>query len=85
MKDRREIRLLPSNPKKYKVEDDVVLDVSIKNVKKISIKVYVLNLEKHLLGDSCNYLIDDEIQLSFLNPTAQDEYENRSSNPFEVI
>jgi hypothetical protein len=59
MKDRKEIRLLPSNPKKYRVEDDVKLDISIKNVKKVHIKVYVLNLEKHLLGDSSNCIIDD--------------------------
>jgi hypothetical protein len=63
----------------------VKLDISIKNVKKVQIKVYILNLEKHLLGDSCNYTIDDEVELSFLIPTAQDCFENASINPFEVI
>lgn len=59
MRDKKEIRLLPTNPKKFKVEDPVVLDVAIKNVKSITIKVYVLNLEKHLLGEACNTIIDD--------------------------
>ncbi len=44
MKDKKEIRILDSNPKKYKINDDVVLDVDIKNVKGINIKVYELNL-----------------------------------------
>lgn len=59
MKDKKQIRILASNPKKFKVQDDVKLDVSIKNVKTINIKVYELNLEKHLLGESANYSIDD--------------------------
>jgi hypothetical protein len=44
MKDRKEIRLLSTNSKIFKIEDDVKLEVSIKNVKSINIKVYVLNL-----------------------------------------
>lgn len=59
MKDRKEIKLHSTNSKKFSVEDDVVLDVSIKNIKRINIKVYQLNLEKHLLGETCNYNLND--------------------------
>lgn len=85
MKDRKEIKLHSTNAKKFGVQDDVILDVSIKNVKRINIKVYVLNLEKHLLGESCNYNLNDEIELSFLIPTAEKIYESSTSNPFEIV
>lgn len=84
MRDKKEIRLLPTNPKKFKVDEPVKLEVAIKNVKNINIKVYVLNLEKHLLGEACNTIIDDEVDLAFLLPTSQQKYENSATNPFKI-
>lgn len=37
------------NKKSYKVSDDVILKVKVKNLKKIKVKIYEINLEKHYL------------------------------------
>lgn len=59
------------------------LEVSIKNVKTIQVKVYELNLQKDKLISHA--ILDDEVNLSFLTPTHKEEYETGISNPFQVI
>jgi hypothetical protein len=50
----------------------VELEVSIKNVKTIQVKVYELNLQKDKLISHA--ILDDEVNLSFLTPTHKEEY-----------
>jgi hypothetical protein len=44
LKDKKEITLSSYNKKKYRAQEAVELEVSIKNVKTIQVKVYELNL-----------------------------------------
>lgn len=44
LRNKREIKLKDSNKKIYAINDPVALQVSLKNVSKIEIKVYEINL-----------------------------------------
>ena len=47
--DSKSITLIDKNKNKFKVDEDVVLTVKVKNVRDIKVKIYELNLEKHYL------------------------------------
>lgn len=52
IKDRREITLLPTNKKRFGVNDKVTLEVRLKNIKKITKKIYTIDNEKQLLQNN---------------------------------
>ena len=56
---------------------------TIKNVKKIHIKIYEVNLGKHLVV-SRNYVINEDSNLAFLKPTKEEIYEHKFINPYAV-
>jgi hypothetical protein len=82
MRAKKEITLLGENKLKHSVNDQVELLVSIKNIKRISIKIYEINLKKYYLENQA--AIQDEVDLSFLIPTHQDYYDSALSNPFQL-
>lgn len=43
IKDRREITLLPTNKRRFGVNDKVTLEVKLKNIKKITKKIYTID------------------------------------------
>ena len=75
LKNKKEITFKSSNKCNYKVGDKVELQVSIKNVKRIHIKVYEFSLEKTNLLDQKGSLSDD-VNLEFLKPTSEEIYEH---------
>ena len=83
IKEKSEIKILPSNPRRHRVQDDVELKVHLKNVKNIDVKIYEMNLQKNNLEDG-RPLINDEIDLSFLKPASQFSQVNPVTNPFQV-
>jgi len=60
----------------------VKLEVSIKNVETITIKIYELNLQKHML--TTHAALDDELNLSYLIPTYQEVISHTVTNPYKV-
>jgi hypothetical protein len=44
IKERREITFNPSNRKNYSANDKVALEIKVKNVKKLTKKIYTINL-----------------------------------------
>lgn len=54
LRERREITLLPSNRKQYSAGEEVVLQVRLKNVKKLTKKIYLIDMEKQLLQNRSN-------------------------------
>lgn len=49
LRDKKKISILSKNKKIFKVDEDVVLTVRVKNVKSIRVKIFELNLEKSYL------------------------------------
>jgi hypothetical protein len=49
LKDKKKVSILAKNKKIFKVDEDVVLTIRVKNVKNIRVKIYELNLEKSYL------------------------------------
>ena len=82
MRHKKLITLLDSNRKEYKVEEQVQLEVELKNIRKIVIKVYEINLRKYYLEGQTS--IDDQVDLSFLIPTHQQVYEHVPATPFQL-
>lgn len=83
MRSKKLITLLDSNRKEYKVEEQVQLEVELKNIRKIVIKVYEINLRKYYLEGQTS--IDDQVDLSFLIPTHQQVYEHVPTTPFQLF
>jgi hypothetical protein len=77
IKERREITFNPSNRKNYSANDKVTLEIKVKNVKKLTKKIYTINLEKQLLQNRRN--IDDDINLKFLVPEFQEEIQTKEA------
>lgn len=50
----------------------MVLKIKIKNISKVVVKIYELNLEKHYIENKT--AIDDNMDLHFLDPTYQFVY-----------
>ena len=82
LKEKKYITILANNTRKYRPEDPVTLNLQIKNVNRISVNIYEINLERQQLEDKGQ--ITDEIDLSFLAPTYTQVYENPITNPFQV-
>jgi hypothetical protein len=56
--------------------------VNIKNIKKITINIYEINLKKYYLENETE--ISNEVDLSFLIPTHQEVFENSVTNPYQI-
>jgi hypothetical protein len=83
LKNRRELKLLNTNKKIYALADTVQLQLLMKNVKKVDIKVYEIDLEKHLLATHAP--LDEQVNLSFLKPTFVQQLETGHTNPFQIF
>ena len=59
----------------------MVLKIKVKNIEKIRVKIYELNLEKHYIQSRGP--VQDDMDLHFLDPTYQFVYEIANSNPFK--
>lgn len=59
----------------------MVLKIKVKNIEKIRVKIYELNLEKHYIQSRGP--VQDDMDLHFLDPTYQFVYEVSNSNPFK--
>lgn len=81
LKDKKKVSILSKNKKIFKVDEDVVLTIRVKNVKSIKVKIYELNLEKSYLEKQNK--IDENMNLSFLEPTKSFDYEVENTNPFK--
>ena len=79
--EKKYITITEKNKKKFKVDEDVVLNVKVKNIKEIKVKVYELNLEKHYLEEFSE--VEDTINLSYLEPTYSTIYEADASNKYK--
>ena len=83
LKNRREINLKNSNKKQFSIGDEVELDLRLKNVQEIDVKIYEINLEKHLLKNHTD--IDDQVNLSFLKPTFTSKVRTDFLNPYQIF
>lgn len=63
------------------MNEDVILKIKIKNIARVVVKIYELNLEKHYIESKT--VIDDNMDLHFLDPTYQFVYEVPTKNPFK--
>ena len=79
--EKKQISITDKNKKKFKVDEDVILNVKVKNIKEIKVKVYELNLEKHYLETFEE--IEDAINLNYLEPTYSTIYQTDASNKYK--
>ena len=82
MRSKKEITFNSENKLRHNVNDSVNVQVSMKNVKKISINIFEINLTKYYLQTLSP--VQDDVDLSFLIPTHQEIYENPVTNPFQI-
>lgn len=83
LRNAKELTILETNKKRFAVDEDVVLQLRIKNIKKVDIDVYELSTEKHCLSSTGD--IDDSVQLDFIEPLTKTVREIDCDNPFKVI
>jgi hypothetical protein len=72
LKDRVEINLLPSNPTYYKPSADVAIDVEIKNVPTMIVKVFEINTRRYYRDNSAE--VPTDIQLDGLVPNYEEVF-----------
>jgi hypothetical protein len=64
------------------VNEGVEIHVTVKNVRRINIKIYEVNLKKYYLESETP--LQDDVDLSFLIPTHRQAFENPINNPFQL-
>lgn len=82
LRNAKELTILETNKRSFGVDEDVVLHLRVKNIRKIEIDVYEVSTEKHYLSNSGD--IDDGVQLDFIEPLTRTVKEIDCSNPFKV-
>ena len=80
IKEKKSLEILESTKKYLKVEDEVELKLRVKNLSRIRVKIFQVDLEKRYLQ---NLSLDESQDLSFLNPTDSFVYEVDNSNPYK--
>jgi len=69
LRDRVDIDLLPSNPTRVAVDDPVALDVALKNVPELAVRIFAIDTLGHYRGTLTE--VDTDIPLDGLTPTAE--------------
>lgn len=69
VRDRVEIEFLPTNATVFGAGDGVALDLAVKNVPALSVRIFAINARGHLLGHLKE--IDTDIPLDGLTPTEE--------------
>lgn len=81
IRQKKELTICKSNKGSFKVEEDFILKIKVKNISKITVKIYEMNLEKHYIQRKGQ--IQDDMDLHFLDPTYQFLYEIENKDPFK--
>jgi len=69
LRDRVDIDLLPSNPTRFAVDDAVALDVGLKNVPELAVRIFAIDTLGHYRGTLTE--VDTDIPLDGLTPSAE--------------
>lgn len=81
MKEEKKLTFSQSNPSVLKIDQPVKLDLTIKNIKLITIKIFAIDLEKQYLQTSSQ--INEHINLKFLVAMDERKEEYAIADPFE--
>ena len=69
LRDRVEIEFLPTNPAVFRAEAPVALDLAVKNVPELTVRIFEINTRGHALGTLKE--IDTDIPLDGMTPTVE--------------
>lgn len=81
MKDKKMLTFTENNKSVYKINEKVSLELKVKNIRNVSLKLFGVNLEKHYLENSRE--VDEEMNLKFLVAVNERKEEYPFNDPFQ--